>query len=374
MEEDESQKTLEPTQHKLDEARKKGDVAKSQDIATLAVLVAGAVVLLTVGVDASARLGTYVTAFLARPHDIAVDGGALSHLAFDIALKTGLMLAAAFAALFVAALGGHLAQTGVLFTTEKMKPKLEKISPLKGFKRLFGMDALVMFAKTMIKITVISAVAVMILAPHARHMHRLVHMEPAAMVPWMIEVLMQLCFALLIVIAAASVADYFIQRFQWLKRNRMSVQEMKDEFKQMEGSPEVKAKLRQIRMEKGRQRMMNAVPEATVVIMNPTHFAVALKYVAGETAAPVCVAKGVDRVALRIRDVAEEAGVTIVQDAPLARALFATTDIDRPIPVEHYEAVAKIIGVILSVAAKRKSAESAARTQAPRPLSPAGAI
>lgn len=358
MEEDESQKTHEPTQRKLEEARKKGDVAKSQDIATFVILAAASGVLLTFGVGAAQRLGVWITAFFARPHEIAVDGGALTHLALDITLKTGLMLSAAFAAMLVAALGGHMAQTGMLFTAEKMKPKLEKISPIKGFKRLFGGEALIQFLKTMLKITIITIVAVMILAPHARRMHILVHMEPAALVPILIEVMIQLCFALLIVIGLASGADFFIQRFQWIKRNKMSQQELKDEYKQTEGSPEIKMKLRQIRAEKGRQRMMQAVPEATVVIMNPTHFAVALKYIAGEMAAPVCVAKGVDTVALRIRDIAEAAEVPVIVDPPLARALFATSDIDRPIEVEHYEAVAKIIGVILSVAAKRKSGKS----------------
>jgi flagellar biosynthesis protein FlhB len=360
MEEDESQKIHEPTPRKLEEARKKGDVAKSQDVATLFVLTAGCAVLLTMGLGAARRLGDYITAFLSRPHEIAVDGGALSHLALDISLKTGLMVAAAFAAMSVAALAGHFAQTGFLVTTEKMKPKLDKISPIKGFKRLFGMDALVQFLKTIVKLSIVTIVAVMILLPHWERMHLLVQMEPAVMVPLLLEVMIQLCFALLIVIAVGAGADYMIQRFQWIKRNKMSQQELKDEYKQTEGSPEVKAKLRQIRMERGRRRMMAAVPDATVVVMNPTHYAVALKYVAGETAAPVCVAKGLDRVALKIKEIALEAEVPVIEDPPLARALYATTELDRPIPVEHYEAVAKIIGVILGVAAKAKSRNPAA--------------
>ena len=146
----------------------------------------------------------------------------------------------------------------------------------------------------------------------------------------------------------------------WLKRNRMSKQEMKDEYKKLEGDPLIKMKLRQIRMDKSRRRMMTKVPGATVIITNPTHYAVALKYVAGETAAPICVAKGVDRVALKIREIATEAGVPIIEDVPLARALFASVDLDETIPGEHYQAVAKIIGVILGVAAKRKSGDSRA--------------
>jgi flagellar biosynthesis protein FlhB len=358
MEEDDSQKTEEPSQHKLQEARKKGDIPKSQDLVTLFILASAAAVLLTFGLGAAKDLSVYITSFLERPDQIAVDGGALTHLALDIFLKTGIMLSAGLGAMFVAGFAGHFIQTGVLFTAEKMKPKLSKISPIAGFKRLFGAEALMQFGKTVLKLTVVAFVAYAILMPHAKEMNVLVEMEPVALLPILVEIMLQLCFALIAVIAVASVADYMIQRFSWLKRNRMSKQEMKDEYKKLEGDPLIKMKLRQIRMDKSRRRMMTKVPGATVIITNPTHYAVALKYVAGETAAPICVAKGVDRVALKIREIATEAGVPIIEDVPLARALFASVDLDETIPAEHYQAVAKIIGVILGVAAKRKSGDS----------------
>lgn len=358
MEEDESQKTEAPSQHKLDEARKKGDVPKSQDIATLFILAAGISVLLTFGVSTTRDLAMYITAFIERPDQIALDGGALQHLMFEIMLKMGIMLSAALAAMFFAGMAGHLVQSGILFTAEKMKPKLSKISPIAGFKRLFGMEALMTFLKTLLKLIAVGFVAYAILMPHAKQMSSLVEMEPAGLLPILIEILFQLCFALLAVIAVASVADYMIQRFSWIKRNRMSKQEMKDEYKKLEGDPQIKMKLRQIRMDRGRRRMMAKVPQATVIITNPTHYSVALKYVAGETAAPICVAKGVDAVALKIREIAKEAKVPIVEDVPLARALYASVDLDETIPAEHYQAVAKIIGVILGIAAKRKSGDS----------------
>ncbi len=358
MEEDESQKTEEPSQHKLQEARKKGDVPKSQDLVTFLILAAAAGVLLTFSVGAAKDLSVYITSFLERPDQIAVDGGALTHLALDVLINTGIMMSAGLAAMCVAGFAGHFMQTGVLFTAEKMKPKLSKISPIAGFKRLFGGEALMQFGKTLIKLCVVAFVAYAILMPHAKEMSVLVEMEPVALMPVLIEIMLQLCFALIAVIAVASIADYMIQRFSWLKRNRMSKQEMKDEYKKLEGDPLIKMKLRQIRMDKSRRRMMTKVPTATVIITNPTHYAVALKYVAGETAAPICVAKGVDRVALKIREIATENGVPIIEDVPLARALFASVDLDETIPSEHYQAVAKIIGVILGVAAKRKSRDS----------------
>jgi flagellar biosynthesis protein FlhB len=349
MDEDESQKTEAPSQYKLDEARKKGDVPKSQDIATLFILAAGIAVLLTMGLKSAAELTRFITVFIERPEQFAVDGFALQHL---------IVLSATIGAMFVAGLAGHLVQSGVLFTAEKMIPKLEKISPIAGFKRLFGAEALLTFGKTLLKLIVICWVAYAILAPHAREMSILVQMEPAALMPILVKILLELCFALIGVIAVASVADYAIQRFSWIKRNRMSKQEQKDEYKKLEGDPLIKMKVRQIRMQRARNRMMSKVPDATVIITNPTHFAVALRYIAGEDAAPVCVAKGVDNIALKIREIATDAEVPIVEDPPLARALYATVDLDETIPAEHYQAVAKIIGVILGVAAARKSGDS----------------
>lgn len=358
MEEDESQKTEAPSPYKLEEARKKGDVPKSQDVATLFILTAGVAVLLTLGLHSAQDLARYMIVFVERPDQIAVDGGALQRLSFDIGLKTGLVLSATIGAICVAGLAGHLVQSGLLFTAEKMIPKIDKISPIAGFKRLFGAEALMTFVKTVIKLIVICWVAYAILAPHAKEMPILVAMEPAALMPVLVKILLELCFALIGIIAVASVADYAIQRFAWLKRNRMSKQEQKDEYKKLEGDPQIKMKLRQIRMQRGRNRMMAKVPEATVIITNPTHYAVALRYVPGETAAPVCVAKGLDNLALKIREIATEAEVPIVEDPPLARALYASVDLEETIPTEHYQAVAKIIGVILGVAARRKSGDS----------------
>ena len=166
------------------------------------------------------------------------------------------------------------------------------------------------------------------------------------------DIAVQLMIASLVAYALIAAADFMFQRQSFMKRNRMSRRELKDEMKQTEGDPMIRAKLRQIRQERARRRMMNAVPDATVIITNPTHFAVALKYEQGETAAPVCVAKGVDAVALRIRALAEEHSVPIVEDPPLARALHASVDIDETIPQEHYTAVAKVIGYVLSISRK----------------------
>jgi flagellar biosynthetic protein FlhB len=167
------------------------------------------------------------------------------------------------------------------------------------------------------------------------------------MLPFLADILRRLVFAVLALMLVVAGADWFWQRQRFMARMRMTKEELKEDYRQSEGDPHVKAKQKQKRAEAARRRMMQAVPTATVVIANPTHFAVALKYEQGEDAAPICVAKGVDSIALKIREIAEEAGVPVVEDPPLARALYAAVEIDDLIPQAHYEAVAKIIGFIL---------------------------
>jgi flagellar biosynthetic protein FlhB len=168
----------------------------------------------------------------------------------------------------------------------------------------------------------------------------------------MIYLIMKLLIATLSILAVIAVLDYALQRFRFLQRNRMSKQEIKEEYRQTEGDPAVKAKVKQIRQERARRRMMAAVPEATVVIMNPTHYAVALKYESGKMAAPICVAKGVDALALKIREVAEEHEVPVVENPPLARALYATVEIDEQVPAEQFKAVAQVIGYVMKLTGK----------------------
>jgi flagellar biosynthetic protein FlhB len=185
------------------------------------------------------------------------------------------------------------------------------------------------------------------LKPHAQAISQLAALDVTAIIPVTWDILKGLMIATLITLGIGAGIDWFIQYFRYMQRMRMSMQELKDEHKQSEGDPQMRARLRQIRNQRARRRMMQAVPNATVVVMNPTHYAVALRYEAGENAVPVCVAKGLDRIALKIRSVAEDANVPVIEDPPLARALYATVEIDEEIPREQYEAVAKVIGFIL---------------------------
>src|SRR5690606_20754746 len=249
----------------------------------------------------------------------------------------------AIAALAIAA---NLVQHQPLLSIEPIKPKLSKVNPLEGAKRLFSQEALVNFAKGLIKLVVVAAVLWFVLAPEIDSLENMITLEPGMILKEFMDLAMKIFGAVLAIVTIIAIADYIYQRNRWWTRLKMTVQETRDEYKQQEGDPKIKGRIRQIRIERSRKRMMAAVPQATVVITNPTHYAVALKY-DRDMAAPKCVAKGADAVAFRIRELAKEHDVPIVENPPLARALFASVDVDETIPTEHFKAVAEVIGFVM---------------------------
>ncbi|MEA2990374.1 MAG: flagellar biosynthesis protein FlhB, partial [Alphaproteobacteria bacterium] len=227
-----------------------------------------------------------------------------------------------------------------------LKPKLSKISPGAGFKRLFSKIALANFVKGLIKLALVGTIMGVILWPKRTQIDGLVTMDPAVILMLTRTISLDVLGAVVAVLAIVAAADYLFQYRQWHEKLKMSLQEMKEEFKQTEGDPGIKAKIRQIRQSRMKKRMMAALPTASVVITNPTHYAIALKYERGMNA-PICVAKGVDLIARRIREVASEHHIPIVENPPLARALHGTVEIDQEVPPEHYQAVAEVIGYVM---------------------------
>lgn len=342
-------RTEEPTPHKLEQARAKGDVAKTSELPQLASLAAAGGVIALLGEWFCRKLVAALLPFVAHPDAIRTEGQGGVDVAWQAASAALPAILLVMLAAGAAGAAGHLLQTGLMFTPDKLKPDWKKVSPLAGLKRMFGLDALIQFLKSLVKIAATTAVAWWVLKPALEGVGNLAAADPAGILPFSAAVLKRLVFALAALLLAIAGADWLVQRQRFLARMRMTKEEMKEEFKNTEGDPHVKARQRQIRAERARRRMMQAVPGATVVVMNPTHYAVALKYEQGEDAAPLCVAKGLDVLALKIRAVAEEAGVPVVEDPPLARALYAAVDVDEMIPPAHYAAVAKIIGFILNV-------------------------
>ena len=344
---DQSQKTEEPTEKKLRDAHKRGEVVKSQEVSTWFVLAAGAVLIGILGPNMMADLATVLAQFLAQPHAMSTDGSALPKAMGSLMERVLTIVALPLGVIVVAAIGGNIIQHQPVFTGDRMKPKLEKLSPLKGFKRIFGTTALVNFAKGIAKLLVVGAVGFFIIWPQHETLAADIMKDLGLFMPFVQQLSLEMMGGVLAVLAVIAGLDFLYQKYDFLKRQKMTKQEIKDEHKQTEGDPHVRSKLRQIRMERGRQRMMAAVPEATVVIANPTHYAVALKYEMGQSSAPVCVAKGVDDVALRIRRVAEDNEVPVIENPPLARSLYGLMEIDDQIPQEQYKAVAEVISYVM---------------------------
>jgi flagellar biosynthetic protein FlhB len=352
-ENDSASKTEEPTQKRLDDARKKGQVAKSIELTSFGSLSGAFAALAMGGTWLTQNLVQNLRPFIANAGDMMLNGQGGQLVAFE-AIKAALPpVVLVMAAASICGVAMTLIQTGLVFSADPIAPKFEKVSPFAGFGRMFGPQGLMQFLRSFLKLLATAAVGWWVLQPEVDKIPQMSAMDMVTVLLTSLDISKRLIIGVLILLATVGGLDFLWQRQQFMSKMRMTREEMKEEFKQSDGDPHIKARQRQIRMERARRRMMQAVPEATVVVMNPTHYAVALKYEQGEAAAPTCVAKGLDAVALRIREVAEDANVPIIEDPPLARALYASVEIDEQIPAQHFEAVAKIIGFILSQGERR---------------------
>ncbi|HEY2661588.1 MAG TPA: flagellar biosynthesis protein FlhB [Caulobacteraceae bacterium] len=358
--EDGASKSEEASPRKLAEARRRGDVAKSPDLPAWASLAAATGVMITLGGSMSHTLADQLRPYIERPDAYDLENGGAVQVMRQAFGSAAPIIVAVLGAAALAGVAGNLVQTGFLFSPEKLAPDLSRLSLMKGFQRMFGLDGLVHFGKSSLKIGLTGLVAWLSLKPHVAEFAQLTSMDPMSLLAVTAVMLRAMLYSVLALLGAGALIDWIWQRQRFMQRMRMTKEEQKEDYKQTEGDPKIKARIRQIRFERSRRRMMQNVPKATVVVMNPTHYAVALRYEQGETAAPECVAKGLDSLALRIREVAEAHGVPVIEDPPLARALYATVEVDEAIPREHYEAVAKVIGFVLQGARRRPGARRAA--------------
>ena len=343
---DNTEKTEDPTQKRLDEALKRGDVVKSQEVNTWFVIAGATLVLMAFSGGMSSEITTTMRGLLANAHNISMDGPALPRLFEKIGVELIAAVAIPFLLLMLAALGGNLIQHKLVWSLEVLAPKLSKISPAAGFKRLFSAQALANFAKGLVKLVLIGSVLTALMWPERARIMALERADLEAVLPLAQSLALKLLGAVVVIMAVVAIADYLFQYRQWYEKQKMSLRELKEEFRQSEGDPVIRGKMRQMRQTKARRRMIANVPKATVIITNPTHYSIALQYERGMDA-PVCVAKGVDAVALKIREVAAEHSIPVVENPPLARALHATVEVDQAIPIEHYKAVAEVIGYVM---------------------------
>ena len=343
---EQSSKSEDPSQKKLEDAHKKGDVAKSQEVTSWFMLLGSAAVFAMFAPSASASLMMTLRVLITNSDQFDVGGAAFGAFFNGLALSLLWVVLPPLLVLSSCAIASNLLQHRPLLSADPLVPKFSKVSPAAGFKRLVSAEALVNFGQGLAKIGIVGAVLFFTIWPERDRLDTMMTTDPLIILADFQEIGVKIFTAVLAVITIIAMADFIYQRQKWWKRQMMTLQETRDEYKQMEGDPHVKGRIRQLRQERSRSLMMAAVPSATVVITNPTHFAVALKYDKAMRA-PICVAKGADAVALRIRAVATENNVPIVENPPLARALFASVEVNDVIPGDHFKAVAEVIGFVM---------------------------
>lgn len=342
-----SDRSLDPTQKRLDEALKRGDVVKSQEVSTWFVIAGATLVFAAFSSSMSGSLMTTMRGLVANAHQLPADGRGILSITERLGVEVLAAVGAPLLLLALAALLGNMVQHQLVWSTEQLKPKLSKISPLAGLKRMFSMQALANFAKGVVKIVVLAAVMVALLWPQRHRLDALVSTDILGTMALTKSLALQMLGIVVAILAIVAAADFLFQYRQWYERQKMSMRELKEEFKQSEGDPLIKGKIRQLRMARARKRMIAEVPKASVIITNPTHFAVALEYRRGEMAAPIVLAKGADQVALKIREKAREHGIPIVENKPLARGLYDTADIGEAIPGPLFAAVAEVLAQLI---------------------------
>jgi len=343
---DDGERSQDPTQKRLDEALRRGDVVKSQEVNAWFVIGGGTLILMTFGNSMSVGLQTSLRGLIANAERFRVDPGSLLALTQRLGSEVLTICAVPFLVLMLAALAGNMIQHRLVWSAEALRPDFSKVSPTAGLRRQFSKQALINFAKGLTKLVVIGAIMAALLWPQRGWLDAVVTSDPTAIMPLVRSLTLDLLATVVAVLAIVAALDYLWQYRQWFERQKMSLRELRDEFKQTDGDPKIKAKIRQLRHNRAKKRMMAAVPKASVVITNPTHYAVALQY-ERQMNAPICVAKGVDAIALKIREIADRSGVPVVEDPPLARALHASVEIDQEIPKEHYRAVAEVISYVM---------------------------
>ncbi|RJX31165.1 MAG: flagellar biosynthesis protein FlhB [Desulfurivibrio sp.] len=348
------EKTEEPTSRRLQDARNKGDVAKSMEIPSAAVLLLG---LLTIYLLSGYLLENFLNLlrhYLTNLHTINIIPGNMVMLTWETMKHMAILTGPLMLVLFITALVANYAQVGFLYTTEKITPTLEKIDPLKGFGRIFSIQTLANTIKSIAKLVIVGYVAFREIMNNMDGLLPLMDQGAYAILVFYAEVSFWIFLKAALIIAVLAALDYAFQRWQFMKKMKMTKQEVKEEAKMTEGDPHVKGRIRSIQMQMARKRMMTEVPRADVIITNPTHLAIALTYDKETMTAPTVIAKGAGVIAGKIKEVARAHDIPIIEDKPLAQALYKAVEINEQIPENLFQAVAEILAYVYGL--KKKSA------------------
>lgn len=354
--EDKDSKTEEATEKKIRDSIEKGKLPVSKEIAIFTSFVAILVYTVFFASDAIAELGVFLSNFLEKPESwpLGTERDVIE-LYQAVIIEIGRAVASLLLLLVIAGVGASVFQNVPQFVGERIQPQASRISLSQGWKRLFGVQGFVEFLKSLGKLGFVVMVLVFVLSDEHRRLLAGMITNPVAFGSVIRSIAIDILVAIVFVMAAIAVADIVWSRFHWRAELRMTKQEVKDEHKQSEGDPIVKSRLRSLARDRARQRMMTAVPKATLVIANPTHFSIALRYVREEDAAPVVLAKGQDLVALKIREIAQQHGIPVFEDVALARSMYKQVSVDNVIPPQFYQAVAELVRVVYGNKGQRRT-------------------
>jgi len=358
------EKTEKPTSRRRGKAREQGQVAKSMEIASVGVLLAGITSLWLFGgffYDQIVGLMRHMFQNLSGSH---LDFASLVDLSSMVWSHFLITVLPVWAAVTLAAIVVNLAQVGFLFAPKRIKPDLKKINPIKGFKKLFSLRLLVDLGKNLGKIAVVGGVAYLTVRQEWDNLPNLGDLPVSVIASYILDVCFTIFWRTAMAMIVLAILDWSYQKWDFEKNLKMSKQEVKDEYKQTEGDPQVKGRIRSIQREQAKHRMMADVPQADVVLTNPTHLAVALSYKVGQMDAPTVVAKGANKVAEKIKAIAKEHNIPIIEDKPLAQALYKAVEVGQAIPGDLYETVATILAHVYRM--KNKHREILAGTRAAR--------
>ena len=351
-EQDEASKTEEASERKLERAREEGNVPLSQEVKSWFMLFAALMMLWGMTPYVMKKTTAISLKFIERPQELPVDPLGLRDLLRETSLDMLLVLSLPLGLFLFLAIASALVQIGFLYAPKRMSIKWERVNLFANAKEFITKAKIVDMIKGIFKILAVGYAGWLIVKPRILEILNTSAFDIATILNSLYTLLLLVLLTMVMIIFVIAFADYFYQKFSYLKRQRMTKQEVKDEYKQTEGDPQIKMRLRSIRMERVRKRMMANVPKSSVIVTNPTHFAVALRYEPEEgMEAPVVVAKGQDFIALKIKEIAAANDVPI-ENPPLARALYASVEIDSPIPTEHYAAVAEVIKYVYQLKGK----------------------
>lgn len=357
--EDQSSKTEEATPRKLQKLREEGQVPNSREVGHMFALLGMLILAAGLAPFSLGRLADLGAGIITNAGTTELDGqGSIGNALALVTWEGFVALSPILLIFFILGIFGGFIQHGGVFAPKALAPNLSKISPLAGFKRIFGLQALAELVKSILKLAILGAILGAMLYQSRDVLVGLADdSNPAGLIFKIQMLLIQLVAAATAVMLVIGLGDFLFQRFKFMRDNMMSLRELKDEMRESEGDQYIKQRQKMIRAERARKRMMTNVPKADVVITNPTHYSIALRYKPDEgDAAPIVLAKGVEAVALRIREVAKENNIPLYEDPPLARLLWAQAEIDEPIPLQTYELVAKVIAFVADLKAKARAA------------------